>query len=166
MRWAEYSQNKILLPQNWASLRPTLESQGKKLATLNGSFDILHAGHLHILYEAAQTADVLLVAVNSDASVRGYKGASRPFIPLAERMQLLSAIAYIDYVTWFEELDPCAFLRSVRPHVHVNGMEYGTNCIEAPVLQEIGAKLHLVDRIPGLATTALVEKIRCASSAQ
>lgn len=165
--WQIESQRKIIDPkyleETIARLRP-----GKTIATLNGSFDLLHAGHLYILFEASKVADILLVAINSDASVRAYKGESRPIISLPYRMEMLTAISFVDYVTYFEETDPRALLRRVRPDIHVNGVEYGENCIEADVVKEVGARLHLVDRIPGLATSAVLKRIEesCASSAR
>ena len=73
---------------------------------------------------------------------------------------MMAALEFVDFVTWFEETDPREFLLKVRPDVHVNGAEYGSNCIEAEVVKQIGARLHLVDRIPGLATSEILEKIR------
>ena len=137
-----------------------LRLQNKTIATLNGSFDLLHAGHLYILHQAKLQADVLIVALNSDASIRQYKGPSKPIVSLSDRLSMMAALEFVDYVTWFEETDPRELLRRIRPFVHVNGVEYGPHCIEAEVVKSVGARLHLVDRIPGLATTAIVEKIR------
>jgi len=141
-------------------IKNQLKKEAKTLASLNGSFDLIHAGHLYILQEAAKTADILIVAVNSDASVSRYKGPTRPIIPLKERMQMLAALYFVDYVCPFEEDTPCKFLKIACPDVHVNGAEYGTDCIEASTLKEIGAKLHLAKRIPGLATSDIVKKIK------
>lgn len=149
---------KIISLKEIPSLKEQL--QGKSLATLNGSFDLMHAGHLYILQEAAKTADVLLLAVNSDASVKRYKGPEKPIIPLQERMQMLAAIGFVDYVCAFEEDTPCEFLKLARPDVHVNGAEYGSDCVEAKTVEEIGAKLHLVKRIPGLASSDIIKKIQ------
>lgn len=136
--------------------------RGKKtLATLNGSFDLLHAGHLFILHEAAKQADLLLVALNSDSSIQTYKSPTRPIIPLKYRLEMMAALECVDYVTWFEETDPRVFLAKVRPDVHVNGAEYGEKCIEADVVKAIGARLYLAPRIPGLATSTIIERIKC-----
>jgi len=159
MDWDTYSQRKVIVPAQLTELMHVLRLQGMKVATLNGSFDLLHAGHLFMIYEAARTADKLIVAVNSDASVRSYKGPKRPIIPLAQRMEMLTGLAFVDYVTWFEESDPRELLRIIRPDVHVNGAEYGEHCIEAGVVREIGAKLHLVPRLPGLATSEIMTTI-------
>lgn len=102
----------------------------------------------------------MLVGLNTDSSVQRYKSPSRPIVTLEYRLQMLAALEWVSYVTWFDETDPRAFLERVRPDVHVNGAEYGPDCIEAPVVRAGGGRLHLVDRIPGLATSDLVTKIR------
>ena len=137
----------------------------KTIATLNGSFDLLHAGHLYILFEAAKVADILIVALNSDASIKRYKSPKRPIVPLKYRMQMMASVQFVDYVTFFEEDDPRALIEAIKPHVHVNGAEYGTSCIESDVVQKVGGKLHLVPKIDGLSTTTLIQTITtvCAS---
>lgn len=143
-----------------APLAALLRAQGKRIVTLNGSFDLLHAGHLRILEEARRQGDVLLVGLNSDASVKRYKSASRPFIAEEERARLLLALRVVDYVHVFDEDEPMAFLEEVRPHVHVNGSEYGADCVEAPLVKKHGGRIHIVEKIPGLSTSAIVEKIK------
>src|SRR5690606_33938872 len=143
-----------------AALAALIRSQGKTIATLNGSFDLLHAGHLHILEEARRQADVLLVGLNSDASVKRYKAADRPLVGQADRARLLLALRCVDYVHVFDEDAPMAFLEEVKPDVHVNGSEYGADCIEAPTVKKHGGRIHIVEKIPGLSTSAIVEKIR------
>jgi rfaE bifunctional protein nucleotidyltransferase chain/domain len=124
----------------------------------------MHAGHLYIISEAAKQADILFVALNSDSSVRRYKGQNKPIIGLEERMHMIAALEWVDFVTWFEEDTPCTLITTIEPNVHVNGAEYGINCVEASAVQEVGAKLHLVDRIPALATSEIVAKILNSSS--
>ncbi len=137
-----------------------LRAKGLTIATLNGSFDLLHAGHLYILHQAKLQADILIVALNSDDSIRKYKGPTKPIITLRDRLSMMAAITCVDYVTWFEETDPRNLLAKIRPDVHVNGAEYGSDCIEAEVVKSHGGRIHLVDRIPGLATSAIIAKIR------
>jgi len=136
-----------------------LRREGKTIATLNGSFDLLHAGHLEIIYQASLQADVLIVALNTDASIQQYKSPLRPIIPLEYRMQMMAALQWVDYVTWFDETDPCALLSRIQPDVHVNGAEYGDNCIEAQTVASYGGKLHLVPLVPGLSTSQIIKKI-------
>ena len=137
-----------------------LRKSQKTIGTLNGSFDLLHAGHLYIIHQASLQVDRLIVLLNSDASIRAYKGAQRPIIPLQYRMELMAALEFVDYVTWFEEMDPRALLMKIRPDVHINGAEYGADCIEADVVQKTGGRVHLVERIDGLSTSQIVEKIK------
>jgi rfaE bifunctional protein nucleotidyltransferase chain/domain len=158
--WAQFTKSKIMSAIDVEPLVSEQRRNGMTMATLNGSFDLLHAGHLYILYEASKTADLLVVAVNTDLSVKRYKDPSRPIIPLKERLEMVAALGFVDYVTWFDEDDPRELLRLLRPDVHVNGAEYGQNCIEAEVVRECGGRLHLVDRIPGLATSQILSTIR------
>jgi D-glycero-beta-D-manno-heptose 1-phosphate adenylyltransferase len=137
-----------------------LKAKGLKIATLNGSFDLLHAGHLYILFEAKKQADILIVAVNSDASIKKYKSENRPIIDLENRMKMLASLEWVDFVTSFDETDPIKILKIIKPHIHVNGAEYGENCIEKQAVIEGGGKLYLVDRIPGLATSEIIKKIK------
>lgn len=138
-------------------LAATLRARGKRIVTVNGSFDVLHNGHLFILSEARKQGDVLIVGLNSDASVRGHKGPSRPVVSERQRAEMLLALRTVDYVHIFNEPDPIAFVEQVRPDVHVNGAEYGEDCIERDAVVAGGGRLHLVRRIPGLSTSGLLE---------
>ena len=155
-----YHREKLIAPSDWKLWSEAAKAKGLSIVTLNGSFDLLHAGHLYIIQEAAKQADLLLVALNSDASIRSYKSADRPIISLNHRLTLMAALECVDFVTWFEETDPCCLILEVAPHVHVNGAEYGTDCVEKSVIDQVGARLHLVDRIPSLATSEVISKIR------
>lgn len=147
--------------EEMGNLANRLRAEGKSIATVNGSFDLMHAGHLHILKEGAKQADILIVGLNTDRSIQEYKSKKRPLIPLSYRLEMIAAIRYVDYATYFDETTPDLFLRIIRPDVHVNGAEYGADCVEAPTVREIGARLHLVNRIEGLSTTNIVDKILC-----
>jgi rfaE bifunctional protein nucleotidyltransferase chain/domain len=153
-------QKKLIEPKQLAHKVAALRAEKKTIATLNGSFDLLHAGHLYIIHQASLQADCLLVALNSDRSIQQYKSPTRPIITLMDRLSMMAALEFVSYVTWFEETDPRNVLSKIKPDVHVNGVEYGANCIEADTVREHGGKLHLVERIPGLATSAVIEKIR------
>jgi len=157
--WGKFVEQKVfdskLLVQKLQPLR-----SHQTIATINGSFDLLHAGHMYILYEASKQADILVVALNSDRSVQEYKGKTRPIIPLAERMQMVAALGFVDFVTWFNELTPCQLLEQIQPHVHVNGAEYGEDCVEAQTVKKYGGTLFLVPRIPALSTSQLISRIQ------
>ncbi len=109
-------------------LRP-LRQTGQTVALANGAFDLLHVGHLRYLQAAAQLADLLVVAVNSDDSVRRAKGAKRPVVPAAERMELVAALACVNHVVLFEEDDVRPVIRMLRPEVHVKGTDYTADSI-------------------------------------
>jgi rfaE bifunctional protein nucleotidyltransferase chain/domain len=159
-RLEEAFKNKNIHPDFLAEKIKQLKNQGLSIATINGSFDLLHAGHLYILFEAKKQADILLVALNSDQSIKRYKSSDRPIIDLSNRMLMLSAIEWVDYVTFFEEDDPRAILEKIAPDVHVNGAEYGQNCIEKATVEHLGGRLHLVDRVEGLSTSNIIKKIK------
>jgi len=147
-----------------APLAATLRAKGKRIVTINGSFDILHNGHLHILNEARRRGEVLIVGLNSDASVRNYKGPARPIVPERQRAEMLLALRMVDYVHIFDEADPIAFLREINPDVHVNGSEYGEACIESQTVKRGGGTIHIVNRIPGLSTSGIVERVQSDSA--
>lgn len=155
----EWLQKKLVEPQKLEETIAHLRAQKLSIATLNGSFDLLHAGHLYIISEAAKQADRLLIALNSDASIQKYKSPDRPIISLKHRLEMMAALQWVDFVTWFDETDPREILDKIKPDVHVNGAEYGENCIEASVVRKNGGRLHLVPRIDSLATSAIIEKI-------
>lgn len=155
--WAE---KKYLSPDSLEKKVQLIKKEGKTIATLNGSFDLLHAGHLQIIFQASQQADILIVALNTDASIKAYKSPKRPIIPLEYRKQMMAALAFVDYVTWFDETDPRALLKKIGPNVHVNGAEYGINCIEKEVVEQGGGKIHIVELIPGLSTSMIIKKIK------
>lgn len=158
--WAEAYRLKTIQPENLAAKVAELKKQGLKIATLNGSFDLLHAGHLHIIYEASKTADVLIVALNTDRSIQSYKSIHRPIIPLEYRVQMMCALEFVSYVTWFDETDPRTILEAIKPDVHVNGAEYGLECIEAETVEQGGGRVEIVHLVPGLSTSRVIETIR------
>ncbi|MBA3239422.1 MAG: adenylyltransferase/cytidyltransferase family protein [Parachlamydiaceae bacterium] len=157
--WSEEYLRKVISPNELEETVALLKNEGNTVATINGSFDLLHAGHLQILYEASQQANILIVALNTDASIQQYKGSERPIISLEYRMQLIAALEFVDHVTWFSEITPCEILERIQPNVHVNGAEYGLNCIEADVVKAHGGRIHIVELVPGLSTSKIVGKI-------
>lgn len=142
-----------------------LKESGKRLVTVNGSFDLLHAGHLDQLEEAKHQGDVLFVGINSDASVQAEKGKDRPVNPEQARAALLAALMCVDFVVIvdapYAEVQN-ALLRAVKPDVHVNGSDYGEpgSWIEWPVMQEVGAEGYVVQKRNDLATSDIIKKIR------
>lgn len=158
--WESASQSKIIHPNQLLAKIAEIRQAKKTIATINGSFDLLHAGHLHILHEGSKQGDVFIVALNTDHSIQGYKSPDRPIIPLEYRVQMMAALGFVDYVTWFDELNPIRILNEIKPDVHINGAEYGENCIEADTVKSNGGKIHIVQLVPGLSTSHIVNKIK------
>lgn len=158
--WSNECRKKYLNPKELPDRVARLKRSGKTIATLNGSFDLLHAGHLQIIFQASLTEDILIVALNSDESIKLYKSPHRPIISLEYRLQMISALEFVDFVTWFDETDPRNILEKIRPDTHVNGAEYGANCIEAATVEACGGKIQIVSLIPSLSTSDIIKKIR------
>lgn len=134
---------------------------GKRIVFTNGCFDLLHSGHLTLLESAARLGDVLVLAINSDESVRRLKGPERPLVPQGERAALLAALSFVDAVTIFDEDTPLETLQAVRPHVLVKGGDYRPEQIVGRELIEgYGGRVAVVPLVPEKSTTALVERIR------
>ena len=138
----------------------------KKIVTTNGSFDILHIGHVRFLQEAKKKGDILVVGVNSNNSVRQWKKIigntnwdKRPIIDEKDRAEMIASLECVDYVTIFDEPDCIKFVESVKPDIHVNGSDYGKNCIERDVVEKYGGKVHIIKLIKGYSTSALIKKI-------
>ncbi|MFH1850501.1 MAG: adenylyltransferase/cytidyltransferase family protein [archaeon] len=136
-----------------------LRKEGRAIVTCNGCFDIIHAGHVRFFHEAKNQGDVLIVAINSDASVRRIKGSARPINCQEDRCRVVAALGCVDYVTVFDEDDPREILSVIRPAVHANGEEYGEECIEAEVVKKNGGRIHLIRKIGGLSTSGLLKML-------
>jgi rfaE bifunctional protein nucleotidyltransferase chain/domain len=136
---------------------------GERLALTNGWFDLLHRGHIRYLRAAAELADVLVVGVNSDASVRGLKGPGRPLVAEDERAELLAALACVDYVTIFDAPTAEDLVRALRPEVYVKGGDYaGRPLPEAALAEALGGEFRMVEFVPGSSTSELVRRIRAS----
>lgn len=152
--------NKIVDRETLRKECEKIHAAGLTIVTCNGSFDLFHYGHLCFLEEAKKQADVLVVGLNSDSSIKQYKSPVRPIICQEQRATLLSSIAIVSFVHIFDETTPMAFLEVVKPEVHVNGSEYGENCIEAPTVKKYGGRIHLMPKVAGLSTTGLIARIK------
>lgn len=154
---------KLLSRDEAPAVSSKLREAGKRIVTVNGSFDLMHPGHLIILSEAKKQGDVLFVGLNLDESVKRYKGPERPIMPEAERSAMLCALNWVDYVVPIIEPEAGkAILLTVRPHIHVNGAEYGPpeTWYEWPTTKELGCETYSVPRRPSLATTNIIGKIK------
>jgi rfaE bifunctional protein nucleotidyltransferase chain/domain len=139
------------------SLRPA------RIALTNGCFDLLHVGHIRSLEHAASLADVLVVGLNSDESVRALKGPGRPFSTADERAEIIAALDCVDLVTVFPQATAEKLVEAVRPDVYVKGSDYGEASLpEAALVRSYGGQIALAPLVPGLSTSSIVERIRDA----
>lgn len=142
-------------------------ASGKRVVLTNGCFDLLHVGHVRSLRAARALGDLLVVGLNSDASVRAIKGAERPLVPQAERAEVIAALVPVDYVVLFDEPTAERLAALVRPAVYAKGGDYasgaaidGARLPEARVVAELGGRTELIPLVAGRSTSAIVEKIR------
>jgi D-beta-D-heptose 7-phosphate kinase/D-beta-D-heptose 1-phosphate adenosyltransferase len=129
---------------------------GKSIVFTNGCFDLLHVGHLCCLEEAAQQGDVLIVAVNSDASMRRLKGLDRPVMDQGQRAAMLAALGCVDHVTIFEADTPCELIEQLQPDVVVKG---GTTqeVVGRELVERYGGRIHLTSTIANISTTQIIK---------
>jgi D-beta-D-heptose 7-phosphate kinase / D-beta-D-heptose 1-phosphate adenosyltransferase len=136
-------------------------SHDRRVVFTNGCFDVLHLGHTSYLRQARDLGDLLIVAVNSDASVRRLKGPGRPVNAEGDRAAVLAALECVDYVTVFDDDTPIPLIRELRPDVYVKGGDYSPEMLaEAEVVQAYGGDVQMVGYVPAHSTTELVERIR------
>jgi len=160
---ASHPEGKLLSRAELATRTATWRSAGKRIVFSNGCFDLLHAGHLALLSHAAKLGDVLVLAINSDGSVRRLKGPERPLVPQAERAALLAALSFVDAVTIFDEDTPLEVLQTVRPHVLVKGGDYQpAEVIGRELIEAAGGRVVIVPLTPEKSTSSLVARIRGA----
>ncbi|MEU1250279.1 D-glycero-beta-D-manno-heptose 1-phosphate adenylyltransferase [Micromonospora arida] len=137
---------------------------GRSVVFTNGCFDVLHRGHVRYLEQARALGDLLIVAVNSDGSVRRLKGPDRPVNPVEDRGALLAALACVDHVVVFEEDSPAALIEAVRPDVYVKGGDYPPELVpEAPLVRRLGGQVRTLGYVPDRSTSAIIERIRSHS---
>ncbi|MFC1855095.1 D-glycero-beta-D-manno-heptose 1-phosphate adenylyltransferase [Thermodesulfobacteriota bacterium] len=137
-----------------------LKQRGKTVSFTNGCFDIIHAGHVQYLNKAKAEADVLVVAVNSDESIRQIKGDKRPLVPERERAEVLSALFCVDYVVIFNETDPFDIISFLSPDILVKGADWGLDdIIGRDIVEERGGKVIRVELSEGLSTSNIIETI-------
>ncbi len=154
------SQQKTYKRNELASLLQQLKSEGNVIVTTNGCFDVLHLGHLRYLQAARRLGDLLVVAVNSDTSVRELKGENRPLVPEEERAEMLAGLECVDYVVIFPELTPIELLSELKPNIHVKGGDYKLEqLVEREVVEANGGKVIVGLNVPGKSTTNLIEVI-------
>jgi D-beta-D-heptose 7-phosphate kinase/D-beta-D-heptose 1-phosphate adenosyltransferase len=142
------------------------QRQGQRVVFTNGCFDLLHLGHVRYLEEARSLGDRLVVAINSDASVRKLKGPARPVVPQRQRAEVLAALAAVDFVLIFTEADPLRVIRAVQPDVLVKGGDWSVDrIVGADVVRARGGAVRSLPYVDGVSTTALLKRIATAALA-
>ena len=138
-----------------------LQQQGKKIVFTNGCFDILHAGHVNIFEQARNLGDALVVAVNSDISIKKIKGEKRPVVPESQRMQVLAALEAIDYVIIFEEEDPLMIIEELQPDILVKGGDWPIETIVGrEIVEKKGGEILSIPLMEGISTTNIIEEVK------
>ncbi len=136
------------------------EEPGIRIVFTNGCFDLMHVGHVRYLEEARGLGDWLIVGVNTDASVRGFKGPLRPIVEEHDRFEVLAALECVDYVVPFDTPDPLPLIRVVRPHVLVKGADWQEDqIVGADVVRAAGGVVVRIPLTPGKSTTTLIDRI-------
>lgn len=130
---------------------------GERIVFTNGCFDIIHSGHIRILKEAKKLGDILVVGLNSDISVKKLKGAQRPVNCLKDRIEVLSAIGYVDYIVVFNELTPYNLIKKIKPDFLVKGGDYKEKDI---VGWQFSKKVVVIPLVKGKSTTNIIKKIK------
>ena len=153
-------QKKLLTKDSLKRTVETLRKKNKKIVTTNGVFDILHIGHIRYVQQAKKLGNILIVAVNSDASVKKIKGPKRPLNNENDRAEALAALECVDYVTIFNEENPIKTLGIIKPNIHVKGGDYKINqIIEKNIVEKNNGKIVLVPKVEGYSTTEFIKKV-------
>jgi len=152
--------DKIKTREEIREISSKLKEEGKTLVTANGCFDLIHFGHIHFFEQAKSQGDILIVGLNSDKSVKSYKGPERPILSEYQRAEVVAALECVDYVVILgDEPDiSCDLVELVKPNVHCNGSEYGENCIEASLVKKYRGRIHLIT--PEYSTSNIIKKIK------
>jgi rfaE bifunctional protein nucleotidyltransferase chain/domain len=141
------------------------QAAGQRVVFTNGCFDLLHRGHTRYLEQAHALGDLLVVAVNSDASVRQLKGVGRPIVPAAERAEVLAALASVDLVLIFDDLDPGRIIRSVQPDVLVKGGDWPVSqIVGSDFVRRLGGSVRSLPYVQGASTSELIRRVTAGSA--
>jgi len=140
---------------------PMLKQQGLKIVFTNGCFDLIHSGHVKLLEQARSAGDILVVAINSDRSVRALKGPERPVVPQEQRAQVLAALESVDYVVIFDELDPLRIITELVPQVLIKGGDWNLDTIIGrDVVERAGGKVFAIPLMDGVSSSDILSRIK------
>jgi rfaE bifunctional protein nucleotidyltransferase chain/domain len=151
---------KVKTLEDVVRIRSRLRSEGKKLVFTNGCFDLLHVGHVRYLSQARAMGDALVVAVNSDRSIREIKGKGRPIVPEAERAEVLSALACIDYIFIFDDPTPQQVIDAIVPDILVKGADWDiSEIVGRETVEKGGGIVRSIPLVEGSSTTGIIERV-------
>jgi rfaE bifunctional protein nucleotidyltransferase chain/domain len=151
----------VVKRENIRQIVKEIQESGKTVVTTNGCFDILHVGHVRYLNKTKSFADFSIVLLNSDKSVREIKGEGRPINNEADRAEVLSALACVDYVVLFDESSPRDLLDEIKPDVHTKGADYSVETLpEADVILKNGGKIEFITFVEGKSTTNTIKAMQ------
>ena len=143
------------------AIRAAAKNDGKQVVFTNGCFDLLHRGHLHILRGAKSYGDVLIVAINTDRSVKAIKGRHRPVLSETDRAELIAAMEMVDYVILFDEIEPTKLIELLEPDVLVKGGDWSMDkIVGSDIVKKYGGKVAAIPYLPGFSTSEIIERIR------
>ena len=152
---------KVVSSDELLTLRLRLRNEGQTLVFTNGVFDLLHVGHVRYLAAARELGDALVVAINSDRSVKQLKGEFRPIVDEQERAEVLAALRSVSYVTIFDDISPRTLIASLLPDVLVKGGDYGLDDIHGrEEVEAAGGKVVSLPFVPGASTTTIIERLK------
>lgn len=152
---------KILNQQQLKQKVDNWKSQGDKVVFTNGCFDILHLGHVDYLEKAAEKGDKLIVALNTDLSVKKLKGEERPINNEIARARLIAALAFVDAVTFFSEDTPFNIINNLKPNILVKGSDYNvSNIVGADIVMQNGGSVETIDLVEGYSTSQIIKQIK------
>jgi len=144
-----------------AQIAATARAQGQTVVFTNGCFDLLHRGHVHTLRQAKAAGDLLIVAINSDRSVKSIKAPQRPILPETDRIELIAAMEMVDYVILFDEPDPYKLIAAIKPQVLAKGGDWSSDrIIGADIVEAAGGRVEVIPYLKGFSTTEIIERIR------
>ena len=153
---------------DYPNLVPLLDEErksGRRIALTNGCFDLLHVGHVRLIEDARRLADVLVVALNDDASARANKGEKRPLMPLSERMEIVGALEGVDFVTSFDEPNAGALLAALRPDIHVKGTDWTAETVpERDVVLAYGGRVAIAGDAKTHSSSGLIQRLEFPGS--
>ncbi len=151
---------KFLTLKRFLPILKNLRKKGKRIVFTNGCFDLIHAGHIHLLQTASSKGDILVVGINSDFSIRKLKGEGKPIFPLKERIEILAAIKYVDYIIPFSSATPANLIAKIIPDVLVKGSDWkSSEIVGRETVEGSGGKVSTVHLKKGISTSILIERI-------